>query len=363
FTEAFRFRELVDFPRDGEELRALDVAALGVRDLPRRRAAGLFAAEQVWEKDGAILRDHTVRPLPGRLHLESRTFVDGGGVSEVFVRELHLGMAPRARRVTEPKRDVDALQRARVRLTADARDVRPLLQPFAVEHVHGGIGAAGHDVGAAVDVARARHRLDLDVEALADLARVLLAVLFGRAVHLDAPDFTRQQKRLGVRPGHAARAEHADDPRFFLRHILRADAGVGADAHVLEVAVVHECQRLAVVDAREQNEAAEFSRHDAVFFLRAHAFVFLLVDDVGFHADCEITRYRTALHGAPLVDFLGIARRDLHVDARPAHGVLTRELGVRGFQRPHGNVHREDAADVVVIEDQHALKILAPQVR
>ena len=51
FAEAFFFRQFVDLAGDGEELRPLDIAALGIGDLPRRGPAGLLAAEQigVWQ--------------------------------------------------------------------------------------------------------------------------------------------------------------------------------------------------------------------------------------------------------------------------------------------------------------------------
>src|SRR5581483_1892256 len=363
FAEPFLLRELVDLAGDGEELRSLDVAALGVGNLPGRRPAGLFPAEKFGQGNGAVFRDRAMRFLAGRLHTAVRRSLRFGGIGEIFIGQLQLRPAPGSWSVAEAQGHVDALYRRLVRVAADARDMRPLFQPIADDDRNRGVGTAGDDVGAAVNVARAVDRLDLDVEALADFPRVILAVLLRRAVDLDSTYLPRQQKRFGVRARHAAGAEHADDARLLLGHIFRPDAGVRADADVLEIAVVDQRERLAVLDAGEKNEAAVVARPDAIFLLRDRPVVFLLVNDIRFHADREVAGDRSALHRAPLVDFIRIGRRDLDVDARAADRLLARELRVRFLERAHRNLHREDAADVVVVENQgHAkLRILAPE--
>ena len=52
-----------------------------------------------------------------------------------------------------------------------------------------------------------------------------------------------------MRAGHAAGADHPDDLGILPRHVLGTNAGVRADPHMLQVAVIDQRQRLAVLDA------------------------------------------------------------------------------------------------------------------
>jgi hypothetical protein len=56
--------------------------------------------------------------------------------------------------------------------------------------------------------------------------------------------------------------------------------------------------------------------------MRDRSLVFLLVDNVRLHAYREIAGHRSAFHGVPLINLVGILGRDLNVDARPAHRLL-----------------------------------------
>ena len=78
---------------------------------------------------------------------------------------------------------------------------------------------------------------------------------------------------MGAR--HAAGAEHADDLGVLVGHVFDADAAVAADPHVLQMAVVDEGERLAVLDRGEQDQAAEQARACVQYFsCVTHAVVF-----------------------------------------------------------------------------------------
>ena len=72
---------------------------------------------------------------------------------------------------------------------------------------------------------------------------------------------------MGAR--HAARTDHADHFGVFARDILGADAGVRADPHMLQIAVIDQRHGLGVFNIDQENQATELSRFDAIFFLRA----------------------------------------------------------------------------------------------
>ena len=205
---------------------------------------------------------------------------------------------------------------------------------------NGGVGQRRHDVRALVDVLRPVADLHLDVVGRRHLAAEVLAVLLGRAEHLQLLDRAHAGERLHMGARHAAGAEHADHLGILVRHVFDADAAVGADPHVLQVAVIDEGERLAVLDRGEQDQPAEQARPRAVFLLRDDAVVLALVDDVGLHPDGEIAGGRAALHRAPLVVLAGIAGRDADVDARPADRFL-------GGQREIGLLQRLEVSSMV----------------
>ena len=196
------------------------------------------------------------------------------------------------------------------------------------------------------------HGDDLDAHFRLYLFGVGLAVGFRGAVDLDALDVPNGGERLGVRARHAAGTDHGDNGGVLTGHVACADAGVSADAHVLEVTVVDDGEGLAVLDAHQQDQAAEEAGPHAVLLLRASAAVLLLVDDVRLHADGEVAGGRAAFHRAPLVHLRGVGRGDADVDARAAYGLGARELLVRLSERAYRLLHRQDGRDVVVIQDE-----------
>ena len=152
--------------------------------------------------------------------------------------------------------------------------MRALLEQAAVGDLERGVGQRRDDVRALVDVLRLVADLHLDVVVRRHLAAELLAVLLGRAEHLQLLDGAHARERLHVGARHAAGAEHADHLGVLVRHVFDADAAVGADPHVLQMAVIDEGERLAVLDRGEQDQAAEQARPRAVFLLRDDAVVF-----------------------------------------------------------------------------------------
>ena len=177
-------------------------------------------------------------------------------------------------------------------------------------------------------------------------------MLRGRAVDLKLFDIAHQHERIHVVSRHPAGTEHADHFRIFAAHATHADAAVGADAHMLEHAIVDECERLAVAHAGEKDQAAIEPRLDAVSFVNAAAAMFALKHDVGFHPDREITSCGTALHRAPLVGQADLRSRDLDIDPRSAYRLSGDEVCIRHFQHLDRVRHGENTGDIVVVDDQ-----------
>ena len=147
-----------------------------------------------------------------------------------------------------------------------------LLEQAAVGDLDRGIGQRRDDVGALVDVLGAVADLHLDVVFLPpSRGRTLRG---SRLVGLNTCSFLMLRtrgERLHVGARHAAGAEHADHFGVLVRHVFHADAAVGADPHVLQMAVIDEGQRLAVLDRGQQDQAAVKAGPHAVFLLRHHA--------------------------------------------------------------------------------------------
>jgi hypothetical protein len=93
---------------------------------------------------------------------------------------------------------------------------------------------------------------------------------------------------------HTARAQHSDHLTTCICHILDANAAVAANPHMLQMAVVDEGQRFAILDRCEQDQATKEAGTRAVFLLRHHAVVIGLIDHVGFHPDGKVAGGRTA---------------------------------------------------------------------
>src|SRR5215510_10959193 len=352
-TEPGAARRFVDLAGDRVELGALQVAALRIADLIGRGAAGHLALHKVGERDAFVgQRVAVYAPAPpaiAMLALQRARLI--GNVLGVG-RELR--MPDRRRGVAETQIDIKPAQALRIGLAsgADHQNMRALFQQAAVGDVDGGIGERSQDMRSLVDVLRLVADLDLDIVLRRHLAAEGLAVRLGRAEHHELLDGAYAGERLHMGARHATRAEHADDFCILVRHVLDADAAVAAGPPVLQMPVIEEGERLAVLDRGEQNEPAVETGPHAVFFLRHYAVVLRLVDDVRLHADREIAAGRAALHGAPLVVLGRIAGRDADVDARPTDGILPRQREIGLLQRLERHLHGQELFHVVVVDDQ-----------
>ncbi len=173
-----------------------------------------------------------------------------------------------------------------------------------------------------------------------------------RAEDLQPADRAHLRESVHVRASHAARSQHADHRGLAPREVLHPDRAVRAHAHMLQHAVVDDGERLAGLDRGEQHEAAEGSGAHAILLLRDDPVAFALVHDVGFHADGEVARGRSALHRSPLVGLSSVAGGNADVDARAADRFAHREPRVGFLERLDDEVHAEDLRHVAVVDDE-----------
>src|SRR5262249_52696023 len=227
--------------------------------------------------------------------------------------------------------------------------MRSFFDPLADYNRHRRIRATRHDVGALVNVSGIVHWFDFETVLLRDFPRIRISVGLGRTIDLDLFDFAREQKRLNMGTGHAARADHSDDLGILSRHVLGTDAGVRADPHMLQVAIIDERQRLAVLDAGQENQAAKSTGTHAVFFLRDRPLIFLFVDHVRLHSYGEVAGYGTAFHRPPLIDPFLVLGGNLNVDARAADRFFARQFTVSFVESFHGDFHSKNVLDVFVV--------------
>ena len=227
------------------------------------------------------------------------------------------------------------------------------LDPVGVVDRGHGIGAARQYIGARDRVAGVLDRRHLDAEFSVHHLGIFLAVLRRRAEDPAALDIADDGEGLEEGARHAARAQHADGVGILARQVLRPDAGAGADAHVLQVAVVDEGEGLGVLGADQEYEAAVRARLAAVLLLGPVAVGVLGPgDDVGLHADGEeaVTR---PFHGAPAEIPVLASARHVDIDPRAVNGAAGGELGERLFLDPDGVLHGQDVVDDVVVDDEH----------
>ena len=177
-----------------------------------------------------------------------------------------------------------------------------------------------------------------------------------RAVDLQLFDIAHQHERIHVASRHAAGADHANDFGIFAAHAAYADAAVGADAHMLQHAVIDQGEGLAVAHAGEKDQAAIKPWPDAVSIVNTAAAMLAFVHDVGFHPDREIAPCGAALHRAPLIGQTGLRSGNLDIDPRSAHRLSGSEIRVRPFQHLDRVRHRENTRDILVVNDQSHAK-------
>src|SRR2546426_601674 len=163
-------RRLVGRGGHGEELHALDIAALRIRDvLPRRPAAG-FAADHVAETDIVAHSGHLRRAAALPL-LSPAGILRAGDVSQPLVGRAELRPSHGRGRRAQAQRPVEAGKRRVVGPSADRYDVHARLEPLSADDRHGRIGAGRENVRFAIDRAWLIAGFALDAVALRDLGR------------------------------------------------------------------------------------------------------------------------------------------------------------------------------------------------
>src|SRR5262249_62098415 len=81
---------LATLPRHSKELRALNITALRVCNLSSRGPAVFFTAQNLRQKNRAILDDHSVSPFVRAFHSKSSVFFGLGRIGQVFVSDSEL---------------------------------------------------------------------------------------------------------------------------------------------------------------------------------------------------------------------------------------------------------------------------------
>src|ERR1044071_8705128 len=110
---------------------------------------------------------------------------------------------------------------------------------------------------------------------------------FCRAENTHRFDRPHLLDRFCISSRHSPRADHREHFGILARKIFRADSGAGADAHVLQIAVVHQRQRLVIALTEKKNQAAVTAALHAILVFDHKAVLVLPGEHVRFHADRE----------------------------------------------------------------------------
>jgi hypothetical protein len=122
---------------------------------------------------------------------------------------------------------------------------------------------------------------------------------------------------------------------------------------VLQVAIVHERERLAVARAVEEHQPAERAGLHTVLVLRVAAVrADGKVHDVRLQPHGVIAAAR-ALDGAEAVVGIGPIAGYIGIDARPVDGFALDKRGERGFLHLDAFAHVEHLGDDFVVDHQH----------
>ena len=130
----------------------------------------------------------------------------------------------------------------------------------------------------------------------------------------------------------AAGADHAYDLGLRTRQVADTQPAAGADAGVLKLAVVDDCEWFAVDGAEEEDEPAETSRAQRSTSPRVQ----LPFSSSGHETMSDFMRMAKhsqvaagALHRSPAVVVLLASGGDVHVDAGPVYGGAVHESAER----------------------------------
>src|SRR5712691_2393003 len=184
--EPLAARRLVGHGGHGEKLRALDVAALRIRDLVPRAAAGDLAADHVAETDLDALSCRPRRAAhPARL---PAGILRAREVSQNLVGRGELRPSHRRRRGAQTQRPVETGKRRVIGPSADRNDVHARLEPLPPDDGAGGVGARCKNVRPLADLARLIAGFTPDAIAARRFFREALTMRARGAEYLDPLD-------------------------------------------------------------------------------------------------------------------------------------------------------------------------------
>ena len=128
---------------------------------------------------------------------------------------------------------------------------------------------------------------------------------------------------------------------------------------MLDYAVIHHRQRLAVIGAEQKHKAAIGTRLYTVFFFGPVAVLVLgPCHDVGFHANRE-DAVVVAFHRAPaVIAVLDCRGRRIHVAARTMGSRSLDKLPERPFQTRDCVLHGENLFDHIVMNKKHVFPLI-----
>src|SRR5262249_30831404 len=153
-------RQLVNLSRHGKELRALNITAFRVCDLSSRGPAVLFTAQNLRQKNGAILSDHSVPPFVCAFHRKSSVFFGLGRIGQVFVSDSELRSPAGRGRFHETKRYINVFWVIFPRLPSDESHMRSFSNPLPNYNRPRRIRATRHDVSPLVNISGIVHSFD-----------------------------------------------------------------------------------------------------------------------------------------------------------------------------------------------------------
>ena len=121
---------------------------------------------------------------------------------------------------------------------------------------------------------------------------------------------------------------------------------------MLQIAVVHQRERLGVARAEEKNQAAIAPAFHAVFVFDHEAILIFPGEHIGFHAygkNAELPR--RAFHRAPAVIMRFL--RHIEIDARPIAGALLVQFAIGVFHRGDAGFHVENLLNLLIGQKNH----------
>src|SRR5262249_46272830 len=146
------------------------------------------------------------------------------------------------------------------------------------------IGAIGNDVGPSINIARVVQSNSFDAVLVSHFPCVRFPAVLDGTVNLNPLDISDCSDRFDMRSRHAARSKHSDHAGIFPGHILYSQRRVRAHPRLLQISVVEQSQRLAIVHAEKKDQAAEGPMLHAILLLSAYTLMLAYIPHVGHHA-------------------------------------------------------------------------------